>query len=65
VQGFESRGTILAQRMTAWRNLLDATGPSGPLTIDPRKIPKYIKVPQYNTSQNTISKVCRNINLNS
>jgi len=58
VQGFEARGTILAQRLTAWRNLLDATGPSGPLTIDPRQIPTHIKVPWYNVSQNVISKVC-------
>ncbi|XP_069672503.1 protein dispatched [Periplaneta americana] len=54
--GFEARGTVLAQRLTAWKNLLDATGPSGPLVIDPRQIPTHIEIPRYNVSQNAISK---------
>ena len=53
MQGFEARGTILAQRLTAWTNLLDAAGSSGPLTINPRRI----KAPRYNISQKVISKV--------
>lgn len=35
IQGFESRGTALAQRLTAWKNLLEATEPSGLLTTNP------------------------------
>jgi hypothetical protein len=58
VQGFEARGTTLAQRSTAWKNLLDAAGSSGQLTVNPRRI----KRPKYNMSQNVISSVCGIIN---
>ena len=57
MQGFEARGTVLAQRLTAWTNLLDAASSSGPLTINPR----HIKEPQYNISQKVFSKVSRTI----
>lgn len=33
--GFEPRGTVLAQRETAWNNLMEETKPSGQLTTDP------------------------------
>ncbi|CAG2063579.1 unnamed protein product, partial [Timema podura] len=34
-QGFEARGTVIAQRLTAWNNLLEATRPSGNLLVNP------------------------------
>ncbi|XP_049846062.1 protein dispatched [Schistocerca gregaria] len=34
--GFQSRGTVLSQRITAWINLKDATRPSGPLSVNPK-----------------------------
>ncbi|XP_012280511.1 protein dispatched [Orussus abietinus] len=33
--GFEARGTMLAQRLTAWQNLMDATRPRGNLVDNP------------------------------
>nr|CAD7455215.1 unnamed protein product [Timema tahoe] len=33
--GFEARGTVIAQRLTAWNNLLEATRPSGNLLVNP------------------------------
>jgi len=57
VQGFEARGTVLAQRLTAWMNLLDAASSSGPLTTNPR----HIKAPRYNISQKVLSKVSQTL----
>lgn len=37
-QGFETRGTILAQRITAWENLCESTRPSGILTVNPNEL---------------------------
>jgi hypothetical protein len=34
-QGFESRGTEIGQRLTAWKNLLDETGPNGLFVANP------------------------------
>lgn len=41
-QGFESRGTDIANRLTAWHNLLEETRPSGRLTSNPyeRTLPR-------------------------
>ncbi|XP_059612470.1 protein dispatched [Phlebotomus argentipes] len=33
--GFEARGTTISQRLTAWRNLLEETRPSGRLVANP------------------------------
>uniref|UniRef100_A0A1B6DLC4 SSD domain-containing protein n=1 Tax=Clastoptera arizonana TaxID=38151 RepID=A0A1B6DLC4_9HEMI len=33
--GFESRGTVISNRLIAWQNLIEATRPSGPLTVNP------------------------------
>nr|CAD7412071.1 unnamed protein product [Timema poppensis] len=33
--GFEARGTVIAQRLTAWSNLLEATRASGNLLVNP------------------------------
>ncbi|RZF40076.1 hypothetical protein LSTR_LSTR002479 [Laodelphax striatellus] len=38
-RGFESRGTIVAQRLTAWENLIEETKPSGMLTLNPSAAP--------------------------
>lgn len=38
MQGFETRGTVISRRLTAWANLLDATKPSGLFVVDPRDI---------------------------
>lgn len=35
MEGFEARGTEIANRLTAWQNLQEATRPSGPLTVNP------------------------------
>ena len=34
-QGFETRGTIISSRLTAWENLLDSISHIGPLTNNP------------------------------
>ncbi|KAG8223148.1 hypothetical protein J437_LFUL000571 [Ladona fulva] len=36
--GFESRGTIVSSRLTAWDNLVEATRTSGPLTLNPSEL---------------------------
>lgn len=41
LQGFEARGTDLGQRITAWRNLLDETRPSGQLVANPYEDYEY------------------------
>lgn len=38
MQGFEPRGTLISQRLTAWRNLLDETRPSGLLIANPNEL---------------------------
>ncbi|XP_067210286.1 protein dispatched isoform X1 [Linepithema humile] len=35
IAGFEARGTVLAQRITVWQNLIDSVKFNGQLTIDP------------------------------
>ncbi|KAF5283571.1 hypothetical protein FQR65_LT13826 [Abscondita terminalis] len=35
--GFETRGTVLASRVTAWKNLEKATTPSGPFAVNPKE----------------------------
>ncbi|KAA0184897.1 hypothetical protein HAZT_HAZT002747 [Hyalella azteca] len=37
--GFEARGTTVSNRAAAWRAMLEATRPSGPLTVNPTKKP--------------------------
>lgn len=41
--GFEARGTTLAQRLTAWQNLMDASKPRGVLIDNPLEYYHYIK----------------------
>lgn len=36
-QGFETRGTYLAKRHTAWRNLIEASHSSGPFVLNPKE----------------------------
>ncbi|KAK7868686.1 hypothetical protein R5R35_006977 [Gryllus longicercus] len=38
--GFEARGTVLAQRLTSWENLIRSTGLHGQLTVNPKEL-KY------------------------
>jgi hypothetical protein len=35
MQGFETRGTVISRRLTAWENLLEAVSHIGPLTTNP------------------------------
>lgn len=49
-QGFETRGTVIAQRLTAWDNLLQATRPSGLFAVDPRDLLAPVSTPSYNVS---------------
>ena len=35
IQGFETRGTEISRRLTAWENLLDSVSHVGPLTTNP------------------------------
>lgn len=37
-QGFTTRGTVISDRLTAWRNLKEATRPSGQFAINPKDI---------------------------
>ncbi|XP_015609573.1 protein dispatched homolog 1 isoform X2 [Cephus cinctus] len=41
--GFEARGTVLAQRLTAWQNLMDATAPRGELVNNPLEYYQYLQ----------------------
>ncbi|KAB7497319.1 Protein dispatched-like protein 2 [Armadillidium nasatum] len=41
VVGFESRGTIISERATAWKNLLDSTNARGPLIVNPLGNPEF------------------------
>ncbi|XP_011634830.1 protein dispatched [Pogonomyrmex barbatus] len=40
--GFEARGTVLAQRLTAWNNLIEATKSRGELIDNPLEYHQYI-----------------------
>lgn len=42
-QGFEARGTKLAQRLTAWGNLMEATHPRGELVDNPLEYYYYLQ----------------------
>lgn len=42
-QGFEARGTTLAQRLTAWVNLIEATHPRGELVENPLEYYYYLQ----------------------
>ncbi|XP_011211443.2 protein dispatched [Bactrocera dorsalis] len=39
--GFETRGTALGKRLSAWNNLIQETGPSGSLVTDPNDLLFY------------------------
>ncbi|XP_015182400.1 PREDICTED: protein dispatched isoform X2 [Polistes dominula] len=41
--GFEARGTVLAQRLTAWQNLMKATEPRGEFTNNPFEYNYYLE----------------------
>ncbi|KAG7206137.1 hypothetical protein KM043_003529 [Ampulex compressa] len=41
--GFEARGTVLAQRLTAWENLMEATKPRGQLIDNPLEYYQYMR----------------------
>lgn len=41
--GFEARGTVLAQRLTAWNHLVEATKARGELTDNPLEYQEYIR----------------------
>lgn len=56
MQGFETRGTVISRRLTAWTNLLDATKPSGQFAVDPRDIYNPVPTAAYNKS-NSIKKI--------
>lgn len=43
LQGFEARGTMLAQRLNAWHNLMEATKTRGELTNNPLEYEQYIR----------------------
>ncbi|XP_038210665.1 protein dispatched [Zerene cesonia] len=44
VLGFETRGTILANRFIAWENLIDETRPSRRLAVNPKEIEDQIRM---------------------
>lgn len=50
LQGFEPRGTVISRRLTAWRNLLEETRPSGILIANPNELI---------LNQNDFKKVCK------
>ncbi|KAG5331523.1 DISP1 protein, partial [Acromyrmex charruanus] len=41
--GFEARGTVLAQRLTAWNHLIEATKGRGELTDNPLEYYQYVR----------------------
>ncbi|KAL7286599.1 hypothetical protein TKK_0019098 [Trichogramma kaykai] len=41
--GFEARGTPLAQRLTAWKNLMESSGPRGYFSINPLEYYYYLQ----------------------
>ena len=43
LQGFEARGTMLAQRLTAWHNLIEKTHPRGELVDNPLEYYHYLQ----------------------
>ncbi|CAD6992328.1 unnamed protein product [Ceratitis capitata] len=47
--GFETRGTALGKRSTAWNNLLQETGPSGTLVTDPNDLHYFKNINYYHT----------------
>ncbi|XP_011863763.1 PREDICTED: protein dispatched-like [Vollenhovia emeryi] len=40
--GFEARGTVLSQRLTAWSHLVETTKPRGELTDNPFEYRQYL-----------------------
>lgn len=36
-KGFETRGTYMARRQTTWKNLIEASRPSGPFVLNPNE----------------------------
>lgn len=43
IKGFEARGTMLAQRLIAWQNLLESNKPSGQLIDNPLEHYHYMQ----------------------
>lgn len=43
LKGFEARGTILAQRLIAWQNLLESNKPRGQLVDNPLEYYHYVQ----------------------
>uniref|UniRef100_A0A336L3V2 CSON002639 protein n=1 Tax=Culicoides sonorensis TaxID=179676 RepID=A0A336L3V2_CULSO len=60
--GFEARGTVIGQRLTAWRNLLEESGISGLITVNPKEliIPRAVekaKIKALNKNKNSTIRV--------
>ncbi|XP_047355130.1 protein dispatched isoform X1 [Vespa velutina] len=53
--GFEARGTVLAQRLTAWQNLMEASSPRGELVDNPLEYYYYLKQLNQQTDSTTQS----------
>ncbi|XP_014475788.1 PREDICTED: protein dispatched isoform X1 [Dinoponera quadriceps] len=60
--GFEARGTILAQRFTAWQNLMESTRASGELVDNPLEYYRYIQSQQLNVNIKNSSLPIQDVN---
>ncbi|KAK4871478.1 hypothetical protein RN001_015602 [Aquatica leii] len=65
--GFETRGTVLASRITAWKNLEKSTKLSGPFAVNPKEFlerknnVEFIKIKKKNPKKNKTKVVQPNI----
>ncbi|XP_012135069.1 protein dispatched isoform X1 [Megachile rotundata] len=53
--GFEARGTVLAQRLIAWQNLLEASKPRGQLIDNPLEYYYYVQQRNQQNLQNPVN----------
>ncbi|XP_036322856.1 protein dispatched isoform X1 [Rhagoletis pomonella] len=49
--GFETRGTVLGKRLTAWNNLIQETGPFGSLVTDPNDLRDYNAISHHHVNK--------------
>lgn len=53
LKGFEARGTVIGQKLTAWRNLLEETRPSGNLIPNPNDLIPPPPFPSFTDDENS------------
>ncbi|XP_076619865.1 protein dispatched isoform X1 [Colletes latitarsis] len=53
--GFQARGTMLAQRLIAWKNLMETNKPRGQLTDNPLEYYNYLRQSNQQNLQNSVN----------